>query len=294
MKLRAKRIVIFLLNGALNITFWSCMSLVALILLQIFFVSSFKIPSNSMEPELLIGDNLLVNKLIPGPRLFNVFALLGGEQVKIMRLPGIRPIKRNDVVVFNFPHPQDWGKIEMNYMKFYIKRCIALPGDTLYIENGFYHLTNTNEQVGNQEAQRLLSQQDSQTIEKGVLHCFPYDSTFQWTIQNFGPLYIPRRGDNIPLNRTNAILYRKLIEWEDKAKLHLAGDSVYLDNRYTPTYRFRNNYYFMGGDKVDNSQDSRYWGMLPEEYIVGKAWFIWNSKDATGEVRWERIFKAVH
>lgn len=294
MKLQAKRIVIFLLNGALNITFWGCMSLVALILIQIFFVSSFKIPSNSMEPELLIGDNLLVNKLIPGPRLFNVFALLGGEQVKITRLPGIRPIKRNDVVVFNFPHPQDWGKIEMNYMKFYIKRCIALPGDTLCIKNGFYHLTNTDEPVGNQEAQRLLSQQDSQTIEKGVLHCFPYDSAIPWTIKNFGPLYIPRRGDSIPLNRTNAILYRKLIEWEEKAKLHLSGDSVYLDNRYTPTYRFRNNYYFMGGDKVDNSQDSRYWGMLPEEYIVGKAWFIWNSKDATGGVRWKRVLKAVH
>ncbi|MDD2952260.1 MAG: signal peptidase I, partial [Parabacteroides sp.] len=84
------------------------------VVIQIFLFSSFKIPSNSMEPGLIAGDYVLVNKLIPGARLFNVFAAMRGERVKIARLPSIRKIKRNDVIVFNYPYPNDLDKMEMH------------------------------------------------------------------------------------------------------------------------------------------------------------------------------------
>ena len=127
--------------------FWGCMVVALFVVMQIFLFSSFKIPSNSMEPGLIAGDYVLVNKLIPGARLFNVFASLRGEQVQIVRLPGLREIRRNDVVVFNYPYPNDSDKIGMHMMKYYIKRCLGLPGDSLSIVNGYYRVNGIFELV---------------------------------------------------------------------------------------------------------------------------------------------------
>lgn len=116
----------------------------------------------------------------------------------------------------------------------------------------------------------------------------------QWNIKEFGPFYIPGKGDKIELNRTNTILYRKVIEWEQKDTLNITKNGVYLANHKINTYTFRKNYYFMAGDRVEDSQDSRYWGLLPEEYIVGKAWIIWRSTDLEGKFRWNRFLKTIN
>ena len=90
------------------------------------------------------------------------------------------------------------------------------------------------------------------------------------------------------------ILYKHLIEWEQKVKLGLKGDSVLLGDSLIRTYRFKENYYFMVGDRVTNSRDSRYWGLLPEPYIVGVATRIWKSVDKeTGKIRWDRVMKTI-
>lgn len=295
MKIQAKHLLNLFFSGIVNIVFWGSMLFLTWIFIQIFFVSSFKIPSDSMEPELINGDNILVNKWILGPRLFNAYTLIKGKQVPIKRLPGIRSVKRNDVLVFNFPHPKDWNKIEMDFMKYYIKRCIAIPGDSLFIKNGFYHLKNSEEAIGIYDAQLLLSRRENETIPENVFRTFPFDSTIQWNIKDFGPLYIPRKGDRIALNRHTATLYCKLIEWEQKKKVNIQEDKVYIDNQLTTHYEFLTNYYFMAGDKIENSQDSRYWGLLPEPYIVGKAWIIWYSIDKNrNKTRWNRLFKTIH
>ena len=99
-------------------------------------------------------------------------------------------------------------------------------------------------------------------------------------MKNFGPLYLPRKGDVIDMNRENISIYRKLIEWETGQK---------LDPRIV-SYTFQKNYYFVAGDRIEDSQDSRYWGLMPEEFIVGKATFIWRSMNPqTRGVRWDRI-----
>lgn len=248
--------------------FWGCMVVALFVVMQIFLFSSFKIPSNSMEPGLIAGDYVLVNKLIPGARLFNVFASLRGEQVQIVRLPGLREIRGNDVVVFNYPYPNNLDRIEMHMMKYYIKRCLGLPGDSLSIVNGYYRVNGIFEPVGNIEGQELFSVQSNKMLkDAGLYWSFPKDSLISWSVKNFGPLYLPRKGDVIDMNRENISIYRKLIEWETGQK---------LDPRIV-SYTFQKNYYFVAGDRIEDSQDSRYWGLLPEEFIVGKATFIWRS-----------------
>ncbi|WP_368335482.1 signal peptidase I, partial [Parabacteroides merdae] len=95
---------------------------------QVFLLASFRIPSDSMEPELVEGDFVAVWKPTLGARLFDLNATLRLEQTEIHRTPGFRKAKRGDVLVFNFPHPNGWDKIEMHILKYYIKRCIGLPG----------------------------------------------------------------------------------------------------------------------------------------------------------------------
>ena len=116
--------------------------------LLIFCFSTFKIPSDSMEPQLQTGDQVLVNKWIAGPRLFNIFASMKGKRVDIYRVPGVGQIKRNDILVFNYPHPYSWERIEMHIMQYYIKRCLGLPGDSIRIEQGFYRNNHTKEPLG--------------------------------------------------------------------------------------------------------------------------------------------------
>lgn len=281
-------------NRFINIFFGTSMLVVLFIVMQVFCFSTFKIPSDSMAPELITGDNVLVAKPVLGARLFNVFASLRGEQTEIWRVPGFRMVKRNDVLVFNFPHPNNWSKIEMHILKYYIKRCIALPGDTLSINKGYYRVSGVKEDLGNFDLQRRLSLLPTSEIDPVVFSAFPYDSIMNWDIKDFGPLYIPKEGDKVVMNRINGIVYRKIIEWEQHGKIRIEGNKVFLNENLIQKYEFKKNYFFMAGDRILDSQDSRYWGLLPEEYIVGKAWIVWKSIDKySGAFRWNRFLKEI-
>lgn len=289
-----KKIRIYnLFEKAINMIFWLCIITALWFIMQIFVFASFKIPSDSMEPDLTTGDNILVLKPTIGPRLFNIFASMRNEQPEIYRVPGLKKIKRNDILVFNFPHPNSWDKIEMHILKYYIKRCVGLPGDTLSIRNGAFHVEGVQTPLGNMESQKNIAV--TEKFQDGIFHSFPYDSIIGWNIKDFGPLYIPKKGDSITLDRTNHRLYKKLIEWEQQGVLQYKDSAVFLKGSPINGYRFRKNYYFMAGDNGLNSQDSRYWGLLPEEYIVGKAWIIWKSIDPyTDKFRWERFLKKIN
>ena len=106
MEREKQNLVCKLVNVAVNVLFGMAILIVGWLCLQVFVFSSFRIPSRSMEPELTINDYVLVLKPIIGPRIFNVFASLRGEQIAIYRLPGFRRIKRNDVLIFNNPYPE--------------------------------------------------------------------------------------------------------------------------------------------------------------------------------------------
>jgi len=281
------------INKVINIVLGLCILVIIWLVAQIFIFTSFKIPSDSMEPSLTTGDNILAWKPFIGPRIFNIFASMRNEQTKIYRIPGFKKIKRNDILVFNFPHPNNWDKIEMHILKYYIKRCVGLPGDTLSIQNGYFHVEKVNIPLGNLNSQKRIAL--TEKFENGIFYSFPFDSIINWNIKKFGPLYIPCEGDSITLNRTNFPIYKKLIEWEQQGALEYKDSTSFLNGKSINGYRFQKNYYFMAGDNGLNSQDSRYWGLLPEEYIVGKAWIIWKSIDPyTNKFRWERFLKVIH
>ena len=126
------------------------------------------------------------------------------------------------------------------------------------------------------------------------MDAYPWDKYIDWTIQDFGPLHVPARGQTVAMNSTAVKLYRNLIEWEQKEKLTYQGKEVFLGDSLIREYRFQENYYFMGGDYMENSKDSRYWGLVPEPFVVGVATKIWKSvSPQSGKVRWDRIMKKI-
>ena len=284
-----------LIDRMINLLLLICGFIVVWIVMQVFCFATFKIPSDSMSPSLLPGDRIMTNKLLMGARLFNVFDALDMKDVDIRRMPGVSGLKRNDVVVFNFPYGQNrWDSIHFDVMLYYVKRCIGLPGDTLEIRNGYYKVRGFDGDLGNIEAQRFLSGLDDPEKRNIVVEAFPHRTEVGWTIREFGPLAIPKEGQTVKLEERTASLYRQLIEWEQKQRLTCREDTVCLGDSVVHAYRFRKNYYFVAGDNVMSSQDSRYWGLLPEEYIVGKVTRIWTSRDTrTGEFRWNRVLKKV-
>ena len=202
------------------------------------------------------------------------------------------------MLVFNFPYPAQWDSIGLNVMSYYVKRCVALPGDTFEIRKAHYWVRSCEMSLGNVESQDALMRIVANGREKDygiVMSGYPYNGLVDWNIVNFGPLYLPAKGDEIEMNPKHAVLYRNVIEWEQRKKLFLYGDTVLLNDSAIHAYRFKENYYFVAGDKVMNSQDSRYWGLLPEPFIVGKAVRIWKSVDrGTDEIRWDRTFKNIN
>lgn len=284
------------INISINVAFYSCVCVALWIVMQVCCFTTFSIPTVSMEPTLIPGDVILVNKVAGGGRLFDILAAAEKKEVNIYRLPGVSSFKRNDVLVFNFPYPGPWDSIEFDVKLYYVKRCVGLPGDTIAILNGHFKLCGTDTQVGNLDMQEIVSAlPDTITIEQGIeMNTYPWNAEVGWTIKEFGPLPIPQKGQEVKMDKRTWLLYRTLINWEQKQQLKLDGEQVYLGDSLISSYTFKENYYFMAGDKLIDSQDSRYWGLLPEEFIVGRADYVWTSKDNhTGKRRWNRFMKRI-
>ena len=257
-------------------------------------IASFRIPTDSMQPTFQPGDNILVNKSIMGARIFNIWEAAEEKEVEIHRLPGLGKVKRNDVLVFHYPYPHKNDSLSMHLLKYYVKRCIALPGDTMGIRKGHYYIKGINEPIGNIEAQKRIEKLQKENTRGIVMDAYPWDKYIDWTIQDFGPLHVPAAGQAVVMDSTAVKLYRNLVEWEQQKKLTFQGKKVFLGDSVIQEYRFRENYYFVGGDYMENSKDSRYWGLLPEPYIVGVATRIWKSVDrSTGKIRWDRVMKKI-
>ena len=229
-----------------------------------------------------------------GARIFNIWEAAEEKEVEIHRLPGLGKVKRNDVLVFHYPYPHKNDSLSMHLLKYYVKRCIALPGDTMGIRKGRYYIKGINEPIGNVEAQKRIEKLQKENTRGIVMDAYPWDKYIDWTIQDFGPLHVPARGQTVVMDSTAVKLYRNLIEWEQKEKLTFQGKEIFLGDSLIHEYRFQENYYFVGGDYMENSKDSRYWGLLPEPYIVGVATRIWKSVDkSTGKICWDRVMKKI-
>jgi len=111
-------------------------------------------------------------------------------------------------------------------------------------------------------------------------YTFPFDSNYRWNEDNYGPLYIPKAGTTIPLNIKNISIYQRCIEIYEHNDVKIKGDKVYINGQVATSYTFKLDYYWMMGDNRHNSADSRFWGFVPIDHIVGRAVFVWLSVES--------------
>ena len=295
--------------------------------INIFFFQAFKIPSSSMERTLYTGDHLFVSKLTYGPRLpqtpltvpFTHNVIFGKESYSTLiqkdykRLKGFRNVRRGAIVVFGFPNgdtvlrkapSEDYYSLCRFYGKqkvvsslgpviarpadkvdHYVKRCVAVPGDTLEIREGLVWIDGVKQET-------YPGMQISRNIEKvqsDYREIFPFSPDYTWTRDEFGPLWIPEKGATVQLTRENLPLYERIIRVYE----HSSVEEALAAGSYT----FKQDYYFMMGDNRHNSLDSRYWGFVPEDHIVGRPVVIWLSTDEgkrfPKNIRWGRFLKFV-
>jgi len=130
---------------------------------------------------------------------------------------------------------------------------------------------------------------------------FPHDTVdFKWNRDFYGPIKIPAKGWTVTLDRKNSKLYQEaIIHYEGNTGITFVGDKLLKDGKVLSSYTFKQDYYFMMGDNRHNSADSRFWGFVPADHIVGKAVFVWMSIDPNkplfsfNKIRWSRIFRFV-
>ncbi len=346
-------------------------AIVAATVIRTFSFEAYVIPTPSMEKSLLVGDFLFVNKFSYGvrtpmtpvsiPMVHDKVPILGLKSyISSIQLPYFRflkfsEIKNNDIVVFNWPVDTiDENKVmykPIDKRTNYVKRCIAIPGDSLKIVNGNVYINNQPQMISDRiklqhyyrvetdgrplnisflkskygvtddygreskNVYRIILTKKVADIIKGFNNVksierfvepivkryssrvFPY--TKNWNGDNYGPIYIPKKGVKIALNMEVLPFYKRVIIQYEGNTLEVKENQIYINGKLADTYTFKQNYYWMMGDNRHNSLDSRYWGYVPESHIVGKpvlVWMSWNThtKNFLKKIRWDRLITLVH
>jgi signal peptidase I len=349
-------------------------AIVAATLVHTYFMQPYTIPTSSLEKSLLVGDFLFVSKFHYGARtpmtvvaapmvhdslpLIKAKSYLNIPHLPYFRLPGFENIKRNEIVVFNWPVDtvrffRDHSKIHINKpidkKSNYVKRCVGIPGDSLEIKDGYvyingkrtvlpdralpqymhkvvtdgqqlseaslkrynvtegrfygdyYMLNLTDENAAKLKANPFVKSIAKEIAPKGTFEpgIFPHNKQYAWSVDNYGPIYIPKAGKTVELNAKSLPFYKRIIEVYENNNLTTNGDEIFINGKLATTYTFKQDYYWMMGDNRHNSEDARYWGYVPFDHVVGKPVFIWFSWDTNGQgiaekIRWERVFTTVH
>lgn len=359
---------------------------------QAFKIPSSSMESSLLTGDHLFVSKLTFGPRIPQTPLtipFTHNVIFGKEsystliQNEYRRLKGFRSVERGDYVVFGFPDgdtvltkapADDYYAVCRFYGKeyavksygplivrpadkkdHYVKRCVAIHGDTLSVVNGRVYVNSQAQEVwpGVQTTYNVVtdgSRINLKTLEKlglnlselsfdeslpgypqmpltaamleqikvcanvrsveeqvdvyppdypdSYLMLFPFKEDFRWTRDNYGPLWIPEAGATVRLDSHNIALYERIIRVYEKNELKITSDGHFIINgKETDEYTFKQDYYFMMGDNRHNSLDSRYWGFVPEDHIVGRPALIWLSTDSAksfpSNVRWKRFLKFV-
>lgn len=268
-----------------------------LLLLGAFFVSSSiiqlsLIPTGSMETTIRVGDFLAVNRLAYDfytPRyITHTSVRLPFFEIALNDGP-----EKGDIVVFEFPGYRD--EMEFAELQSWVKRCVGTPGDTIMIRDRILFVNGKEFPIPNRINYEFLTSRSQQDADPGI---FPKYSG--WNEDNYGPIAVPKKGEVIKLDKNNFYTYEMLINRElGKLTAQLRDDKVFIDGKQVDSYTIKQNYYFMMGDNRNNSADSRYWGFVGRDKILGTPFLVFWSWDSNipfseffkllGSVRFDRI-----
>ena len=333
-------------GSAPSLRVWRRALLYALVIavgLNLFVARPFVVPTPSMARTVIPGDYILVSKLHYGPRTpITVPIPFAGQhvpnvQLPSIRLPGFTSPDRGDVVVFNLP--TETGPVDRRTP--YLKRVVALPGDTLSIHDKMVWVNGAEQPLPKHAQQRWrvemegtqlwVSPDELQALGAGTAYGTHRSGSFEVsatqdvakriadlpevrsvhpsvvahghrvsstlfppgsgnTTGRFRPVRVPRAGDTIWLSPRTLSLYRDIIEKHEGHAVKLRGQSVFVDGKPAQRYTVEKNYYFAMGDNRDNSFDSRFWGFVPEDHMIGKAvWTFFSWDPETDAARPARI-----
>lgn len=263
-----------------------------------FVVQNTRIPTGSMEDTILVGDFVLVNKFIYGstsPRYIPFTEI----ELPWFRLPAIRQPRAKDIVVFEYPGDSDQLKANPAGIN-YVKRCIGVPGDTIQIINKVVYVNKKLFWIPPHIRYDVPYPKPAGVFEPRI---FP--KGMPWNEDNYGPLVVPKKGAKIKLTIDNIAQWKTIINREyGKEVVGFNGSVVTIEGKPVTEYAFKKNYYFMMGDNRDDSLDSRYWGFVADDMIVGEAFITLLSWDRDipfteifrllGSIRPERVLKLLN
>jgi signal peptidase I len=253
-------------------------------------IASFVVPTGSMEATVMTGDFLFVNKFVYGPSTPQMIPVLN-VPLPYYRFPGLRQPEKGDVIVFIFPGNRE--EVKPQEFQYYLKRCVATAGDTLIVRN--------KQVIVNGAIQALAPDARLSTFTSEAddyLRTFPIGANF--TRDNYGPIRIPKKGDVVQLSPENLAQWEVFIGREGHAVTTDNG-SMFIDGKASPSYTVERNYCFGMGDNRDNSLDSRYWGFIPMQDVVGTPLIVYWSWETNlphlaekfATIRWNRVGRAI-
>jgi signal peptidase I len=262
-------------------------SLLIVMVVNGLLIASFVVPTGSMENEVMAGDFLFVNKFIYGGSSPQTIPFVD-IPLPYFRLPGLRDPEKGDVIVFIFPGMRD--QVQADEFQYYLKRCVATQGDTLQVIDKKVFVNGVEQPVPR-----------NAVFEPGINHetarIFPLTRGF--SRDNWGPMRIPKEGDIIPLNDSTQLMYDTFIRREGH-EFDRQGEIFLIDGKPATEYKVERDYVFGMGDNRDQSLDSRYWGFVPKENVVGTPMMVYWSwppegsvSNKLGHIRWGRIFNIV-